>query len=99
MTQPEEAADGSGVSRITASERELLLPPLRLPSRTRQPVAAALLRWRFRTRPERLDGRPEGMTEPTGRPELPWRYRFWWGLTSWWWRLRYRNVATDGDED
>jgi hypothetical protein len=39
------------------------------------------------------------MTEPTGKPELPWRHRFWWGLTSWWWRLRYRNVATDGDED
>jgi hypothetical protein len=32
------------------------------------------------------------MTEPTGRPELPWLHRFWWGLTSWWWRLRYRNV-------
>ena len=39
------------------------------------------------------------MSEPTGRPELPWRYRFWWGLTSWWWRLRYRNVATDDEED
>jgi hypothetical protein len=37
MTQPEEAPDGSGVSRITASERELLLPPLLLPYRTRQP--------------------------------------------------------------
>lgn len=22
-----------------------------------------------------------------------------WRLTSWWWRLRYRNVATDGWQD
>jgi hypothetical protein len=42
----------------------------------------------------------ERMTEPAGTPpELPWRYRVWWRLTSWWWRLRYRGSVTDGDED